>query len=129
MKLKVFLFLVVVLVAGYTAYNSVQINTKLADLSLMSIESLAGENDGMGNGEANGGLWTGYVNNSQSCNIKETYECKIGFTIPNWVPYVGGMSCQFNYIDEVNIPGTRNDCIYTGNPTQVCDYYRCTRNK
>lgn len=43
MKLKVFLFLVVSFVTGYTTYNSVQTNTKLADLSLMNIESLAGE--------------------------------------------------------------------------------------
>lgn len=55
MKLKVFFFLVVTLISGYTTYNSVQTNTKLADLSLMNIESLAGENDDMDSGETGGG--------------------------------------------------------------------------
>ena len=76
MKLKVFLFLVVSFVTGYTTYNSVQTNTKLADLSLMNIESLAGENDDYSSntsgGEADGG-WNICYNGgpgSTSCSIE-----------------------------------------------------------
>lgn len=120
------LLVVTVLFAGYTTYCSTQTNSQLAVLSLMNIESLAGEDD-MDNGESIG-IRNGAIDNPKDCIIKETYECKVGFTIPDWVPYVGGMSCGFTYIDEVDVPGTRNDCIYTGNPTHFCDYYRCTRN-
>lgn len=68
MKLKVFLFLVVALIAGYTAYNSIQTNTKLADLSLINIESLAGENDDIiDGGEIGGGGITCSTGGSGKC--------------------------------------------------------------
>lgn len=54
--LGILLIVVVVLFTGYTTYSSNQTNTKLADLSLMNIESLAGENDDvMDGGELDGG--------------------------------------------------------------------------
>lgn len=123
--------LAVILFAGYTTYCAIQTNSKLANLSLNSVESLArgeDEKDDMNDGETSNNIWVGYVNKTENCTIKETYECKIGFTIPDWVPWLGGMSCEFDYIDEVDFPGTRNECIYTGNSNQRCDYYRCTKN-
>lgn len=96
MKLKVFLFLVVVLVAGYTAYSSVQINTKLADLSLMSIESLAGENDDIiDGGEISGGGITCDTGGSGKC-----YEPR--------VEHVYGEHCSFR-------------CRATGDPDDYCN--------
>ena len=84
MKLKVFLFLVVSFVTGYTTYNSVQTNTKLANLSLMNIESLAGENDDYSSntsgGEADGG-WNICYNGgpgSTSCSIEAGIDIKGG---------------------------------------------------
>lgn len=128
--LGILLVIVVALFTGYTTYSSHQTNTKLADLSLVNIESLAvGENDDtMDGGETGNSNRTGYLDNPQSCTVKRTYKCTVGFTVPNWIPYIGGTQCNMSYIDEVDFPGTRNDCIPTGNPAHVCDYYRCTAN-
>lgn len=53
--LGILLVIVVALFTGYTTYSSHQTNTKLADLSLVNIESLAGENDDtMDGGELDG---------------------------------------------------------------------------
>lgn len=128
--LGMLLAMVVVLFAGYTTYSSSQTNTKLADLSLMNIESLAGgeNNDSMDNGETGSNNRIGSLDNPQSCTVKRAYKCEFGFTVPSWVPYLGGTQCTMTYIDEIDYPGTRNDCIPTGNPAHVCDYYRCTAN-
>lgn len=96
-------------------------DNKVINVALDKLEAIAGD-------ETSGTSWKGYVNNSRECVVKEVYECVIGFTIPNWVPYIGGMECYTTYYDEVESPGTINDCIYTGNENQMCDYYRCTKN-
>ncbi|MBE6334387.1 MAG: hypothetical protein E7071_06150 [Bacteroidales bacterium] len=70
----------------------------------------------------------GHVDNPLPCNIKKTYECKIGFTIPIWVPRVGGLECVYEYTNEVIFPGTQNLCVYTANDNQTCFYYQCKKN-
>ena len=40
-------------------------------------------------------------NDPRECTVKEAYECKLGFTIPDWVPYLGGTDCYIEYVDEV----------------------------
>lgn len=86
-----------------------------------NIEALASDEDSSSS-------HTKHIDNPQSCTILETYECIIGFTVPDWVPFIGGFTCEYNYIDEVEFPGTENHCIYTGNKDHTCDYYRCSKN-
>lgn len=96
-------------------------DNKVANIILNDLEAIA-------QSESGGSMRYGYVDNPQSCVIKETYICEVGFKIPEWIPYIGGTECYTSYVDEVEFPGTRNDCIYTGNRSQMCDYYRCTKN-
>ena len=70
----------------------------------------------------------GLRNAPRECTIKEAYECEIGFTIPDWVPYIGGTSCTINYIDEVEFPGTQNFCTETSSKYEFCDYFPCRKN-
>lgn len=72
--LGMLLIATVVLFAGYTTYNSNQINTKLADLSLMNIESLAGEDDDiMDGGEIDGGGITCSTGGSGTCYARRVH--------------------------------------------------------
>lgn len=86
----------VVLFTGYTTYSSSQTNTKLADLSLVNIESLAGEDDDiMDGGEIGGGGITCNTGGSGKC-----YEPR--------VEHVYGEHCSFR-------------CRATGDPDDYCN--------
>lgn len=62
------LVVVIILFTGYTTYSSNQVNRKLADLSLVNIESLAGEDDDvMDGGELSGGGITCNTGGSGIC--------------------------------------------------------------
>ena len=94
--LGMLLIATVVLFAGYTTYNSNHINTKLADLSLMSIESLAGEDDDiMDGGEIDGGGITCNTGGSGTCYKKVVH-------------YERGDYCSL-------------DCVASGNPDDYCN--------
>lgn len=124
MKNRIFgIFLVLcIAISGVLSISSFLKDNKTIDVILNDLDAIAQNESGSDDQRK------GYVDNPQSCVIKEVYECRVGITIPDWVPYVGGMQCYTTYIDEVEFPGTQNSCIYTGNMNQTCDYYRCTKN-
>ena len=74
------------------------------------------------------GVRTKSLNNDEPCTVKEAYVCYTGFTIPDWVPYIGGTVCKIDYVDEVEFPGTQNLCFYTGNEKDYCNFYTCWKN-
>lgn len=117
-------FIIVPIAACLAILVGYQVNkmsqTSISYLTLNNIAALA-------NNE-NSNEKKGYDNDAQSCTIVETYECYIGFTIPVWVPYIGGTECKWEYIDEVEFPGMINECKYTGNKEMTCDEYPCTKN-
>ena len=67
-------------------------------------------------------------NDPRECTVKEAYECKLGFTIPDWVPYLGGTDCYIEYVDEVEFPGTQNFCVESSSKYDFCDYFPCQKN-
>ena len=94
----ILLIVTAVLFTGYTTYSSNQTNIRLADLSLMNIESLAGEDDDiMDGGEIDGG---GIV-----CNTGGSGTCYK-------MAYQDGLYgvCYFF-------------CIATGNPSNYCSSF------
>lgn len=117
--ISVGIILVLILFAGFNVYNALA-NSEMIKLRKGNIEALANGEDSSSKKK--------HIDNPQSCTIVETYECVIGFRIPDWVPFIGGFSCEYNYIDEVEFPGMENHCIYTGNEDHSCDYYTCTKN-
>lgn len=139
MKKKMVYVVAAVIVAVVAVFNvkTVLEANRAYDLTASSIDALSEDGDGESDGESNNGedvkikdkYMKNHVNDFQACEIKEVYECKISLTIPSWVPVIGGTQCEYNYEDEVTFPGTQNECIYTGNPDNACDYYRCRKNK
>ncbi len=94
--LGMLLVVVVALFTGYTTYNSCQTNAKLADLSLVNIESLAGEDDDiMDGGEIGGGGITCSTGGSGTCYAKRVYREDGGY-------------CSLR-------------CEATGNPSDYCN--------
>lgn len=90
------LVVVIILFTGYTTYSSNQVNRKLADLSLVNIESLAGEDDDiMDGGELGGGGITCSTGGSGTCYAPR-------------VENVYGDQCSFR-------------CRATGNPNNYCN--------
>ncbi|HHX68207.1 MAG TPA: hypothetical protein GX708_09180 [Gallicola sp.] len=66
---------------------------------------------------------------SDDCEVSEANTCSIGFTVPDWVPYIGGLSCSVvNFTYTLTFPGTKNECHYTGNPSQYCCAFYCRKN-
>lgn len=135
MKNKILVGVMLLFVVTMTAWNVNQgfKSNRSANMAFVDLDAIAdGENTQEGGGEKDADnkdkYKSGHVNQSKSCEIKEVYECEIGFTIPNWVPYIGGTTCSITYQDEIKFPGTINECIYTGVPEQSCDYYRCQKN-
>lgn len=99
-----------------------QKNDVISELTLTNAEALANnENQGYT-------IRKGYLDNHQACTVREVYSCSIGFTIPSWVPYIGGTSCGFDYDDYVDFPGTQNLCTYTGVQGQECYYFPCRKH-
>lgn len=94
--LGILLIVVVVLFTGYTTYSSNQTNAKLADLSLVNIESLAGEDDDvMDGGELGGGGITCNTGGSGTCYRKVVH-------------YEHGDYCSL-------------DCVASGDPDDYCN--------
>jgi hypothetical protein len=88
----------VVLFTGYTTYSSNQINAKLADLSLVNIESLAGEDDDIiDGGELGGGGITCSKGGSGRCYQKRVH-------------HEGGDYCSLR-------------CVASGNPADYCNAF------
>ena len=93
--------------SGYHTYNKYQeINESL--LTLRDVEAMAGGETGGANGKQY------HKDNPLPCTITEYFNCHIGITIPDWIPYIGGTM--------------ENHCEYTGNEQHSCDYYRCRKN-
>lgn len=122
----------VVAVAGWNINWSLKHDNTLS-VALRNLVAIAEDEHNQGTGEnvdQIGSLYTkNYMNDSKDCVIKEEYECRIGFTVPLSVPWIGGTECYMNYIDEVEYPGKENPCEFTGNPLHACDYYRCRKNE
>ena len=98
-------------------------------LCMRQIDELFSDGDEtLTNSESSYVVRKGHLDNPLPCDIVETYECRIGFVIPQWVPYIGGVECVFEYVDEVLFPGTQNLCIYTANDNQSCFYFQCKKN-
>jgi len=70
----------------------------------------------------------GYLNNPEDCTITKSFQCSIGITIPDWVPYVGGTKCESTWTQTKDFKGTRNYCTYTGNKETTCSYHECKEN-
>lgn len=96
--LGILLVIVVALFTGYTTYSSHQTNTKLADLSLVNIESLAGENDDTIDG--------GELDGSEIvCNTGGSGKCYRRIIVIEKGDY-----CSI-------------DCLASGNPDDYCDRF------
>lgn len=106
---------------GYHTYNKYQeINESL--LTLRDVEALADKESGTSNERQY------YIDNPRPCTITEYFNCHIGITIPDWIPYVGGTSCEADFAIPYESEGMENHCEYTGNKQNFCDYYRCCKN-
>ena len=96
------LVVVAVVFAGYTTYSSHQTNTKLADLSLMNIESLADDENEMGSGE----------NDFPDEPFPDTQNTAQTKTTNNWYEYRYFYICENCYqkyriaMTEVSCPGS-----------------------
>ncbi len=121
MRHKFIIAFMAVCLAVLVAYQANEMTQKsISHLTLDNIAALANDE--------NSNEKKGYDNDARECTIVEVYECHIGFTIPDWVPYIGGTECGWDYIDEVEFPGMINECRYTGNKEMSCDEYPCTKN-
>lgn len=96
-----------------------------ADLSTSSIETIAQETNSGELGKVD--YSKGYVNNNQPCNVSQVVHCEFGFTIPDWVPYVGGTSCTYSWDKVIQKAGTENYCTYTGG-SSGCSFHPCREN-
>lgn len=111
--------IIMAVVITWTFDSNMKYN-KVSDVLFADLEATA-------NGESAVGKQY-YIDNPLSCTAKEAFQCHYGITIPDWIPYVGGLSCTGTYVKEVEFPGSENHCIYTGVKQHSCDYYRCRRN-
>ena len=106
---------------GYHTYNKYQeINESL--LTLRDVEVLAQNESGSSSGKQY------HIDNPLPCTITEYFNCHIGITIPDWIPYVGGTSCEADFTIPYSSEGTDNLGEYTGNVQHSCDYFRCRKN-
>jgi len=128
MKKTIIGCMVILAIATIAALN-IQLNTmgnKLSNISLANVEALA-KSDTPYN--TNGSDYTkGYINDPKECKVSEVVTCTIGFTIPPWIPYIGGLKCEYEYTTTVELAGTMNHCTYTGNKDSSCTYYSCKKN-
>ena len=91
--------------SGYHTYNKYQeINESL--LTLRDVEAMAGGETGGANGKQ-------YHKDNP---------------LPDWIPYIGGTSCEADFAIPYDSKGMENHCEYTGNEQHSCDYYRCRKN-
>lgn len=95
------------------------------DLSQLTIESLAGENN---NGE-NPLKREGLLDDPKECTINVTETCKIGFTVPVWVPKYGGLQCSIEWTYESKKNGMMNYCKDSSSPKATCMFHTCQLNK
>lgn len=94
--------------SGYHTYNKYQeINESL--LTLRDVEAMAGGETGGANGKQY------HKDNPLPCTITEYFNCHIGITIPDWIPYIGGTSCEADFAIPYDSKGMENHCEYTGN--------------
>lgn len=135
-----------IIVIAVTAFNvsTVLDSNRSYDLSTTTIAAISGGEDGGDSGEGGENSWEGgfidgesgsggrlrqyHVDNHEKCTVKETYNCSIGVKIPSWVPWIGGTTCTYDYIDEVDFPGTQNHCTPSRSKDDYCDYYLCQKN-
>ena len=69
-----------------------------------------------------------HINDEKECTVVEVYNCVVGVTIPNSIPWIGGMKCEATIPIKVEYDGMQNHCKFTNNPLNACDYYRCRKN-
>lgn len=121
----------VVAVAGWNIIWSLEHDNTLS-VALHNLIAIAGDENNQGkdeNVDIKELYKKNYINETEKeCFITEVYECKFGITIPEWVPIIGGTECSWNSTTEVNAKGKENPCLFTGNPLNACDYYRCRKN-
>ena len=133
MKKQILIGAILIIVIAVSAWN-VSLGLKhdnIPEIAFVNLDAIAQDENTQEGGESSDikeKFKKNYINASESCEIKEVFECNIGLSVPSWVPKIGGIKCEFTYQDEVIFPGTKNDCTYTGNPDNACDYYQCRKN-
>lgn len=121
----------IVAVAGWNIIWSLEHDNTLS-VALHNLVAIAGDENNQGKDEdvdIKELYKKNHMNVPDECIGTEVYRCEVGFTIPEWIPKIGGLKCTWTYVDEVDFEGMHNPCRFTGNPANVCDYYRCTRNR
>lgn len=120
----------VVAVAGWNIIWSLEHDNTLS-VALHNLVAIAGDENNQGKDEdvdVTELYKRNHVNAEIKCEIIEVYQCVIGVTIPDIIPYIGGLRCEATFPKRVKYDGMQNHCTFTGNPSNVCDYYRCSKN-
>lgn len=113
-----------IVIAGYGVNKSMNSYANLNELALKNVIALANiENPDPREEGGENSFWKGYQNNFQSCLIKETRRCD--FEI--WIPGYGYCKLGFDY--PLKFDGTQNECLFTANMNNQCDYFRCRKNE
>ncbi|SFK34030.1 hypothetical protein [Proteiniphilum acetatigenes] len=94
----------------------------------LHVEVLAQSNGSGGGDSSGGGSSGGAIDHYTTCTVTETRTCTIGMTIPEWVPYIGGLRCDIQFDYPVTFHGSQNNCIYTGVPSHYCNPFPCRKN-
>lgn len=126
---------IVIAVTAFNVYTALDSNHSY-DLSMTTIDAMSengGESSWEGDfidGESGSGghIRRSHVDKHESCTVKEPFECTINLRVPDWVPWIGGSTCTYTYIDEIEFPGTQNHCTPTRNKDDYCDYFLCRKN-